>query len=120
MGLIGNFLGQRGERLAEKFLRRKGYRTVARNFRTREGELDLVCRDGDCLVFVEVKTRAPGGLGFPEDAVTADKQRKMLAAVNAYLARLLHAPASFRIDVVSITTATQGPPQIIHLENITG
>ncbi|MBP5618294.1 MAG: YraN family protein, partial [Clostridia bacterium] len=52
--------GERGEKLAARYLRRKGYRILERNFQTRFGEIDLIARKGDQLVFVEVKTRAPG------------------------------------------------------------
>lgn len=117
--MFGNRLGQRGEGLAARYLQRKGYRIISRNFHARRGEIDLVCRDGDCLVFVEVKTRGPGGLGFPEDAVTVAKQQRLKRAVNAYLARLPAPPVSCRIDVISIEQPTNGEEKITHYENIT-
>lgn len=116
---FAGLLGQRGERLAAQYLQRKGYRIVGRNFRTRRGEIDLICADGDCLVFVEVKTRTAGGLGAPEDAVTAAKQLRIRQAVAAYLARLPELPPSFRVDVISIEQFPDGRQQVVHYENIT-
>ena len=119
MKLLSRILGQRGEHLAARWLERKGYRILARNFRVRGGEGDLVCRDGDCLVFVEVKTRTAGGLGYPEDAVQREKQRRLLRAVNLYLVQLPQPPAQYRIDVVSIERFPNGRTDIVHYENVT-
>ena len=118
MRWLPKILGQRGERLAGQFLKRKGYRVIARNFRVKGGEVDLVCRNGDCLVFVEVKTRTAGGLGFPEDAVRQEKRRRLVRAVNLYLARLAQ-PPQYRIDVVSIEHSPDGSNHIVHYENVT-
>ncbi|MDD5110169.1 MAG: YraN family protein [Patescibacteria group bacterium] len=119
MAWLGSILGSKGERTAEKFLKRKGYRMVARNFRTRAGEVDLICRDGDCLVFVEVKTRTAGGLGFPEDAVGAGKQQRIGRAMAEYLTRLHSPPPAYRLDVVSIEKFEDGQEKITHFENVT-
>lgn len=105
--------------MAARLLKRKGYRILARNFRVRGGEVDLVCRDRDCLVFVEVKTRTAGGLGHPEDAVQRAKQQRLLRAANLYLAQLPQPPAEFRLDVVSIEHFPDGRTNIVHYENVT-
>ena len=118
--IFARLLGRRGERLAEKFLRRKGYRIVARNFHTRGGEIDLVCSDGTGLVFVEVKTRTAGGLGVPEDAVNRAKQQRLRRAAEVYLTQLTNLQSSYRLDVVSIQTMPDGREVIVHYENITG
>lgn len=119
MKLLSRILGQRGEQTAAQFLQRKGYRILGRNFRVRGGEVDLVCRHGDCLVFVEVKTRTAGGLGFPEDAVKREKQQRLLRAVNLYLAQLPTPPPQYRLDVVSIEQLPNGTTDIVHYENVT-
>lgn len=96
-------LGQRGERLAARFLRRQGYRIVARGSRSRLGELDLVAVDGRTVVFVEVKTRRSHRAGTPAAAVGPRKQRQLTYLALAFLKRhgLLDNPARF--DVVAIT-----------------
>jgi uncharacterized protein (TIGR00252 family) len=77
-------LGRRGERAAEKYLKRNGYRIVARNFRASGAEIDLVAIDGETLVFVEVKTRRSRSAGAPEDAVDERKQSRMRRAAEAF------------------------------------
>src|SRR5271167_661654 len=80
-------LGRRGERAAEKYLRRSGYRIVARNFRAARAEIDLVAMDGDVLVFVEVKTRRSRGAGAPEEAVDERKQKQIRRAAEMFATR---------------------------------
>ena len=96
-------LGPRGEQAAARYLRRQGYKIVARGERSPLGEIDLVAVDGRTVVFVEVKTRESQDSGHPADAVTPDKQRRLTRLALAYLKRhrLLENPARF--DVVAIT-----------------
>ena len=77
-------LGRRGERLAADYLRGLGYRVVGSGFLARRGEIDLVCRRGDRLVMVEVKTRSSGDFGGPAEAVGSRKRRAMSAAAAEY------------------------------------
>ena len=100
MGTTG--LGKRGEQLAERFLRRKGYRILARNYRCPCGEIDLVARDGDTLVFVEIKGRSGGRFGSPLEAVTVRKQERMAVVARHFLSscRIYQSPARF--DVIGI------------------
>src|SRR5215471_17788224 len=95
------------ERAAEKALEASGYRILSRNFRTRAGEIDFVAEENGVLCFVEVKGRSGEGFGSPAEAVTAEKQRRIFRAAEAYLAgrRGLHAAATApvcRFDVVAI------------------
>jgi len=109
-------LGPRGERAAARYLRRQGYKIVARGERSPLGEIDLVAVDGRTVVFVEVKTRESQDGGHPADAVTPDKQRRLTRLALAYLKRhrLLENPARF--DVVAITwPAGARQPTIEHL-----
>lgn len=96
-------LGIDGEDTACRTLEARGYRILSRRYRTRFGEIDLVARDGSCIVFVEVKTRRGGNFGDPAAAVTVEKQRRLAMMAADYLARhrLERAPARF--DVVGIT-----------------
>ena len=95
-------LGEHGEKLAERHLVELGMAVVERRYRTRQGEIDLVCRDGDTLVFVEVKTRRTERAGAPFESITLIKQRRLTRLALAYLKHhdLLDCPARF--DVVSI------------------
>ncbi len=111
-------LGQRGEDLAAKFLKRQGYRIVGRGERDNLGELDLVAVDGRQVVFVEVKTRRSRDGGAPEEAVGAEKQRRLTRAALGYLRRhrLLEFPARF--DIVAITWPAEArKPAIEHIKN---
>ena len=108
-------LGQRGEAVAARHLKRRGYKIVARSDRAARGELDLVAVDGRTIVFVEVKTRQSHETGHPEDAVGTDKQRRISRLALAYLKRhdLLGYPTRF--DVVAVTwPANARRPRIEH------
>jgi putative endonuclease len=107
--------GFNGERLAEEYLLKLGFTVVARNFRTREGEIDLICRDGKTLVFVEVKTRRSNRFGAPEEAVTYQKLRRLRTAAFAFLVE--HPARAFRFDVIAID-ASVTPPIIRQISGI--
>lgn len=116
-------IGRAGERLARDFLRKQeGYRIVARNWRSprdRRDEIDLICRDGEVLVFVEVKARAAGALVPGYYAVNQAKRRVMLRACRDYLLRLRvqDRPATFRFDVVEVESGWPAP-EVRHFENV--
>lgn len=93
--------GEAAEATACRFLRHSGYEIVARNWRTRTGEVDVIARDGDVLVFVEVKARASEAFGGPEAAVDWRKQRRLIAAARAFVAATA-CELAMRFDVVSI------------------
>ena len=95
--------GASGERLASRYLRRQGFKILYRNFRGRTGgEIDIVCRDRDTLVFVEVKTRASNEHGAPQEAVTRGKQRQLSRLANAYVSMHRLADVPCRFDVVEV------------------
>jgi putative endonuclease len=96
--------GMRGEDLAHRYLQRKGFRVVARNWRTRNqrGEADLICWDREQIVFVEVKTRATAEYGEPEQAVDERKRRMLRWAASEYVYRAEIALEAVRFDVVSV------------------
>ena len=95
-------LGKTGEDLASAELERRGYAILARRYRTRYGEIDIVARDEDTLVFVEVKARAGGSFCTAAEAVTPQKQRKVAMMAADYLARNGLGEIACRFDVVAI------------------
>ena len=102
-------LGKLGEDLACRELRRRGYAIVARGYRTRHGEIDIVAMDGGVLVFVEVKTRSSRRFGTPLAAVTPLKQRRLTRMALDYLARSGTACVPCRFDVVSVAMEAGRP-----------
>jgi putative endonuclease len=94
--------GKTGEDLACAELERRGYAIVARRYRVRGGELDIIARDGATLVFVEVKARIGHEFGEPAEAVTALKQRRIAQLAREYVARTRSADCPCRFDVVAI------------------
>lgn len=96
-----NTLGRKGEDAAAEFLKKKGYLIVRTNYRTPLGEIDIIAKDGDVVVFVEVKTRADDSFGHPYEAVTSRKREKMRRVALCFLKGLKkEVPARF--DVLSI------------------
>ena len=113
--LLNRLLGDEGERAAARFLRRRGLRVITRNYRTPYGEVDLIAREGNTLVFVEVKTRREG---HPAEAVTPEKERRLTLAALGFLRRfrLLEQPSRF--DVVAVVwPESDSPPAIEHFPN---
>jgi putative endonuclease len=111
-------LGARGEEIAAAYLSDLGFRVLDRNWRCREGELDLVARDGDALVFCEVKTRRGTGFGHPVEAVTATKRRRLRRLAQRWLdAHDEHAP-DLRFDVIGVLVRSGGPALVTHLRGV--
>lgn len=111
-------LGQRGEDAAARFLRKLGYKIIARGDRGTIGELDLVVVDGRTLVFVEVKTRTSHDAGHPAEAVDKKKQEKLSLLALAYLKRHNLLEYAARFDVVAVTWPNDVQrPTIEHFKN---
>src|SRR6202051_3402395 len=111
-------LGTRGEKLACRFLRRNGYKVLYRNFRGRTGgEIDIVCRDNDTLVFVEVKTRSHEDFGRPVAAVDRQKQKRISRGGLAWLRMLDNPDIFFRFDVVEVIVADDAKPRLELIKN---
>jgi putative endonuclease len=111
-------LGRWGEKRCEKFLKRKGLKTLTCNFSCKTGEIDLVMVDKDgTLVFVEVKTRANEDFSSSESAINKAKQTRMLRTVRYFLNTNNIENRPFRFDVVTIVLGEKGPEQIRHYEN---
>ena len=110
-------LGRYGEQLAVEHLEGAGLQVLARNWRCREGELDVVARDGTTVVFVEVKTRSGTGFGEPAEAVTLRKARRLRLLAARWLE--LHRPpgtVDLRFDVVAVVRRRGSAPELAHLQ----
>ena len=110
-----NELGKLGEDLAVQYLTDKGYEILERNWRNIHKEIDIIAKEGDDLVIVEVKARQTDEYGEPDIAVTKRKQRMLIAAANAYILRN-NLDMSTRFDIVSIVFK-DGEPVIEHIED---
>ena len=114
-------LGAVGEELAARRLTAAGYEIVTRNWRCQAGELDLVARQGDCLVLVEVRTRRGKALGPPEESITPAKQARLVTLAETYV-QTVDWPGDWRIDVVAVELDRSGRLlRVDHYENaVTG
>ena len=115
-GLNNRISGAWGEELALRYLTRRGYELVDRNYRTRYGELDLILRHKEVLVFVEVKLRRGVGFGDPLEAVTPRKQAAIRALAERYLSEMDPDFEDVRFDVVGILVG-KGSPSIVHVRD---
>jgi putative endonuclease len=111
-------LGRLGEALAAARLEAAGMRVVDRNWRCRDGEIDLIAAGPGLLVFCEVKTRRGHGYGSPAAAVTYAKQARLRRLAAAYLAASAAPPCRIRFDVIAVTWPRSGQPSIEHLEGV--
>lgn len=109
-------LGQEGEKTAEKYLRKKGYRLVERNYRCPAGELDLIALDRRVIVFIEVKTRSDESFGSPLESVHRQKQKRMIRAALFFLSQHRLHDREARFDVIGISFSG-GKPLIEHIQN---
>lgn len=109
-------LGRRGEAAAEALLDRAGMRILARRFRCRSGEIDLVAADGESVVFVEVKARAGEGYGSPAASVTPAKQRRIARVALVFLQRRGWLSRRCRFDVVEVRTGGR-EPRVRHIRD---
>ena len=106
--------GNAGENIAEQYLRKHGYRILARNFKTGTGEIDIIATDDACLIFVEVKMRFGDEYGLPSEAVDYAKQRKLAAVAAQYIKRYMLFGAPARFDVIEVRGDTKEVNHIIN------
>jgi putative endonuclease len=111
-------LGDLGERLAVQHLLAKGYRIRERNFRVREGEIDIVAERGDLLAFVEVRCRQGDAMGTAGESLTVAKRRRLVGLAEAYGQARDGLPAERRIDVIALDFGPGG--RLLSLEHIEG
>jgi putative endonuclease len=110
-------LGRKGEDLAQRYLQSAGFKIIARNYRPSggESEVDLVARDGDITVFIEVKTRSTAEFGTPDRAIGSNKQKHIIRAARRYASRAKIGWNQVRFDTVSIVLSS--PPSIVHQQD---
>ena len=109
--------GELGERAAKKQLKRQGMKFLTANFRSPRGEIDLVMRDKDCLVFVEVKTRSSEEWGRPAAAVDRERRQRLSRAALDYLRLLKNPQVKLRFDVVEVLLEDSAVREVRHLPN---
>lgn len=111
--------GAAGEVLAARFLRDKGWEILVANYHTRFGEIDIIADDGKYIVFVEVKTRGENAWFTPAEAVTAEKQRKLIHTAGLFLQKYpsAHQP---RFDVIEVWNDDRDPLKVIEINHIIG
>ncbi|MBZ4672205.1 YraN family protein [Deferribacterales bacterium Es71-Z0220] len=95
------FKGKKGEELALNFLENNGYKLIEKNFKSKFGEIDLIMKDGEVIVFVEVKYRLSEDYGSPKDAVTYEKMKKIIKTAEYFIVKN-NLNSLYRFDVVSI------------------
>jgi len=110
-----------GEKLARDFLKKRGYRTLETNYRCPQGEIDIVAKHKDFLVFIEVRTKTSLEFGSPEESITPAKKERMKAAAFHYQQTHNNLPLLWRIDVVAVELNQKGEPSRVELiENAVG
>ena len=107
-------LGNRGEEIAARYLKQQGYRILARNYRSRYGEVDIICTLEQIVVFVEVKTRASTSFGSPEESITRNKIQHIRKVALIYLNSYPYPFKEIRFDVIGILME-ENEPHINHL-----
>ena len=111
-------VGAKGEKLAVKFLKRKGYRIVQRNYRCKLGEIDIVAQQSGTIVFVEVKARQTQEFGPPQYAITAAKKKQISRVALWYIKDKKVTEQTCRFDVIGITFSPESrKPRVEHIEN---
>lgn len=108
MSDIRKLVGASGERVAKEYLERHGYEILETNFRCSLGEIDIIAREGDYLVFVEVRTRRNLKYGTPEESITPNKKLKLIELANSYLQEHGDPLSLWRIDIVAIELEPKG------------
>ena len=111
-------IGAIGEKLATDYLKKRGYKIIQRNFRCRDGEIHIIVQKGECLVFVEVRTKRSTAFGTPEESIGSFKKEKLISLANAYLQSCDNVPLSWRIDVVAVELGPNNKvSRLEHIEN---
>lgn len=108
-------VGKLGEKAAQRFLKKQGYRIRELGFRCRRGEIDIIAQRKDCLVFVEVRTKSNLDFGTPEESLTRAKKKHLIASALTYTSTHENLPSLWRIDVVAVELDDRGRTRRIEL-----
>jgi len=111
-------LGRRGEEIAARYLTDHGYRVIARNWRCRSGEIDVIARQGESVVFVEVKTRSSVAYGHPFEAITLSKAARLRSLAAQWCSESEEHPAAIRIDAIGVIAPPGGEVRLEHLTGV--
>ncbi|MBG86276.1 MAG: YraN family protein [Verrucomicrobiales bacterium] len=109
-------LGREGEKAAKSYLKQLGYKFLTANYSGPHGEIDLIFRHEDCLVFVEVKTRTEGGWTRPADAVNRDKRKAIIHTARQYVRKLTDSRVKYRYDIAEVLVR-EGASEVRHIPN---
>ncbi len=113
--------GIRGENIARDFLKKRGFRILETNYRCPRGEIDIIARHHDYLVFIEVRTKTGTEFGSPEESITQTKKKHLKTTALYYIERHTDLPSLYRIDVVAIEMDKRGKPlRITLIDNAVG
>jgi putative endonuclease len=114
--------GKLGEQIACKALEKKGYRVLEKNYRCRHGEIDIIARQRDHIVFIEVRSKTTDAFGTPEESLTTAKKNKLIATALDYLGSHPNQPENWRIDFVAVELDPVGgaPKRVEIMENVLG
>ena len=113
-------LGTRGEEAARAYLKSRGYQILSTNFRRRWGEIDIIAQDGDCLAFIEVRTRSNYvyAYGAPQESISQRKRVRLVATAETYLQNSANTPADWRIDLIAVRVDKKGAiGPVEHIKN---
>ena len=111
-------VGDKGEKLAEDFLKRKGYNIIQRNYRCKLGEIDIIAEQDNVIVFVEVRTKQTESFGLPQYSITSGKMNRITKSALCYIQEKELYERSCRFDVIAITFSQDSrKPNIEHIEN---
>lgn len=108
-------VGELGEKIAQKFLKKKGFRIRETGFRCSRGEIDIIAQKKDCLVFVEVRTKSTLDFGAPEESITRAKKERLIASALTYTATHADLPSLWRIDLVVVELGEKGKAKRVEL-----
>jgi len=109
-------VGNKGESIAEDYLKQKGYKIIHRNYRCRFGEIDIIAKDDDTIVFTEVRTKQNDNFGSPQDSITSTKIDKIAKTALSFIQEKKLTGYSYRFDFIAVKFS-QGRPNIEHIEN---
>lgn len=112
---LRQILGEKGEKQAARYLKKKGYKIITANYRCKYGEIDLIARDADMLIFIEVKTRTSTDFGDPASAVDYRKQQQISKVAHHYLITHHNDDVDARFDVISILSPRGQKTEIEHI-----
>lgn len=110
-------IGKNGEEIAREYLTKQGLTVIQNNYHTRYGEIDLIAKDQDEIVFIEVKTRRSQSHGQPQEAVNYSKQKNLILTARLYLKQFNLEESDWRIDVIEVKLYQEAKNQITHIKN---